>query len=125
MADYFKVGLNVSLSTDNPLQIHITSEPLLEEYSVAQKYWKLSMIDLCEIARNSVLQSGFTRAQKQRWLGVNFDKPGSEGNDVGKTNVPDVRVQFRSNRLQYELGLLRRIDKYLGSLYVRDSTSAP
>ena len=33
--DFFKVGLNVSLSTDDPLQFHFTKEPLLEEYSVA------------------------------------------------------------------------------------------
>ena len=34
---FFKRGLNVSLSTDNPLQIHTTDEPLMEEYSVAHK----------------------------------------------------------------------------------------
>jgi AMP deaminase len=32
---YFNRGLNVSLSTDDPLMIHLTKEPLLEEYSVA------------------------------------------------------------------------------------------
>jgi len=56
LPDFFKVGLNVSLSTDDPLQFHFTKvrplltntisgiepdmdpplqEPLLEEYSVA------------------------------------------------------------------------------------------
>lgn len=34
---FFQRGLNVSLSTDDPLQIHLTKEPLLEEYSVAAK----------------------------------------------------------------------------------------
>lgn len=29
--------MNVSLSTDDPLQIHLTKEPLVEEYSVAAK----------------------------------------------------------------------------------------
>lgn len=33
--EYFKRGLNVSLSTDDPLQFHYTREPLIEEYSVA------------------------------------------------------------------------------------------
>lgn len=28
-------GLNISLSTDDPLQFHFTKEPLIEEYSVA------------------------------------------------------------------------------------------
>lgn len=32
---FFLRGLNVSLSTDDPLQIHLTKEPLVEEYSVA------------------------------------------------------------------------------------------
>lgn len=32
---YFRVGMNVSLSTDDPLQFHYTREPLIEEYSIA------------------------------------------------------------------------------------------
>lgn len=100
---FFQRGLNVSLSTDDPLQIHLTKEPLVEEYSVAAKVclflppfyirrnicvlsnlsfffasvllnqvWKLSSCDLCEIARNSVYQSGFPHAAKVR----------TENNDV-------------------------------------------
>lgn len=34
---FFQRGLNVSLSTDDPLQIHLTKEPLVEEYGVAAK----------------------------------------------------------------------------------------
>ncbi|XP_021289737.1 AMP deaminase [Herrania umbratica] len=61
---FFLRGLNVSLSTDDPLQIHLTKEPLVEEYSIAASVWKLSSCDLCEIARNSVYQSGFSHALK-------------------------------------------------------------
>lgn len=32
---FFQRGMNVTLSTDDPLMIHLTKEPLLEEYSVA------------------------------------------------------------------------------------------
>ena len=32
---YFAQGMNVSLSTDDPLMLHYTKDPLLEEYSVA------------------------------------------------------------------------------------------
>ena len=32
---FFARGMNVSLSTDDPVQIHLTKEPLVEEYSVA------------------------------------------------------------------------------------------
>jgi len=39
---FFARGLSVSLSTDDPLQIHLTKEPLVEEYAVAAKVWKLS-----------------------------------------------------------------------------------
>ncbi len=54
--EYYLRGLNVSLSTDDPLILHFTKEPLVEEYCVAAQLWKFSPADLCEIARNSVLQ---------------------------------------------------------------------
>ena len=31
----------------------------MEEYSIAAQVWKLSTCDMCELARNSVLMSGF------------------------------------------------------------------
>ena len=31
----------------------------MEEYSIAAQVWKLSPCDMCELARNSVLMSGF------------------------------------------------------------------
>ncbi|KAD0955783.1 hypothetical protein E3N88_43510 [Mikania micrantha] len=92
---FFQRGLNVSLSTDDPLQIHLTKEPLVEEYGVAAKVWKLSSCDLCEIARNSVYQSGFSHAAKAHWLGSKYYKRGPEGNDIQKTNVPRMRIAFR------------------------------
>lgn len=96
---FFQRGLNVSLSTDDPLQIHLTKEPLVEEYGVAAKVliplfcdnklivsagslfflfyvilpfqvWKLSSCDLCEIARNSVYQSGFSHAAKVCYMSL-------------------------------------------------------
>lgn len=36
-----------------------SQEPLMEEYSIAAQVWKLSSCDMCELARNSVLMSGF------------------------------------------------------------------
>jgi AMP deaminase len=35
LPQFFHRGLNISLSTDDPLQFHFTKEPLIEEYSVA------------------------------------------------------------------------------------------
>ncbi|KAL2543061.1 AMP deaminase [Abeliophyllum distichum] len=100
---FFQRGLNVSLSTDDPLQIHLTKEPLVEEYSVAAKVWKLSSCDLCEIARNSVYQSGFSHAAKSHWLGDEYFKRGPEGNDIHKTNVPNVRIAFRHDTWKAEM----------------------
>lgn len=38
----------------------LAQEPLMEEYSIATQVWKLSSCDMCELARNSVLMSGFS-----------------------------------------------------------------
>ena len=119
---FFARGLAVTLSTDDPLQIHMTKEPLVEEYSVAAQVWKLSAADLCEIARNSVLNSGFPREAKKHWISDNIFKSEGfrgehekeeelhsalEANDIEKTNVPDLRVQFRYDVLEAEKSLVR------------------
>lgn len=41
---FFQRGLNVSLSSDDPLQIHLTKEPLVEEYSVAAQVCLLMIL---------------------------------------------------------------------------------
>ncbi len=99
---YFSRGLNVSLSTDDPLQFAFTKEPLIEEYSVAAQIYKLSAVDMCELAENSVLQSGFEHNLKQRWLGNDYRLSGVCGNNVAKSNVPVIRKKFRQDALQYE-----------------------
>lgn len=103
---YFKRGLNVSLSTDDPLQFSYTREPLIEEYSVAAQIYKLSNVDMCELARNAVLQSGWEAQIKTHWVGKNFEKNGVEGNDVSKTNVPNIRVNYRWDTISTELELV-------------------
>ncbi|KAK9168100.1 hypothetical protein Syun_000240 [Stephania yunnanensis] len=100
---FFRRGLNVSLSTDDPLQIQLTKEPLVEEYSVAASVWKLSSCDLCEIARNSVYQSGFSHALKSHWIGKSYYKRGHDGNDIHKTNVPHIRLEFRHELWREEM----------------------
>ncbi|KAK7390358.1 hypothetical protein VNO78_25663 [Psophocarpus tetragonolobus] len=100
---FFLRGLNVSLSTDDPLQIHLTKEPLVEEYSIAASVWKLSSCDLCEIARNSVYQSGFSHALKSHWIGKEYYKRGPSGNDIQRTNVPHIRLEFRDTIWREEM----------------------
>lgn len=53
----FEKGLNIALSTDDPLQFHMNDNPLFEEYSVAKVSFGLSQMSMCEIAFNSVKQS--------------------------------------------------------------------
>ncbi|CAG0883498.1 unnamed protein product [Darwinula stevensoni] len=96
-------GLPVSLSTDDPLMFHFTKEPLMEEYSIAAQVWKLSSCDMCELARNSVLTSGFSHLTKQHWIGPNYEREGVAGNDIKRTNVPDIRIAYRYETLVGEL----------------------
>lgn len=100
---FFQRGMNVSLSTDDPLQFHFTKEPLIEEYSVAAQIFKLSSTDLCELARNSVLMSGFEQKSKRKWLGENCHLPGPAGNDIQKTNIPNIRLAYRYQTLMEEV----------------------
>ncbi|ORY39671.1 hypothetical protein BCR35DRAFT_273317, partial [Leucosporidium creatinivorum] len=107
LPNFFRTGLNVSLSTDDPLQFHFTKEPLLEEYSVAAQIYKLKLIlfqpsDMCELARNSCAQSGFEMQVKRHWLGPDWYRAGVEGNLIHKTNVPNLRVEYRHTTLMEE-----------------------
>ncbi|XP_044068815.1 AMP deaminase 2 isoform X2 [Siniperca chuatsi] len=106
LPEYLSRGLMVSLSTDDPLQFHFTKEPLMEEYSIAAQVWKLSSCDMCELARNSVLMSGFSHKVKRSWLGPNYIKEGQESNDIRRTNVPDIRVAYRYETMCEELNLI-------------------
>ena len=106
----FARGLNVSLSTDDPLMFHQTKEPLMEEYSIAKQVWRLSSADLCELARMSVLQSGFDTECKERWLG----SADPDVNVIAKTNVPHTRMRFRQRLFAEEAKLLLS-DGVLGS----------
>lgn len=98
---YFNIGMNVSLSTDDPLMLHYTKDPLLEEYSVAAQVWKLSSADQCEIARNSVLQSGWEDRFKRHFLGEDYS-------DIRETNVPRIRLHYRKETLEGEINQIAR-----------------
>eukprot|EP01065_Artemidia_motanka_P036836 TRINITY_DN4488_c0_g3_i3.p1 TRINITY_DN4488_c0_g3~~TRINITY_DN4488_c0_g3_i3.p1 ORF type:complete len:1086 (+),score=402.73 TRINITY_DN4488_c0_g3_i3:554-3811(+) len=112
--DFFRRGLLVSLSTDDPLFFHQTQEPLVEEYSIAGKLWRLSSTDLCEIARNSVIMSGFTADAKAGWIGKWWHLDSSVGNDSALTNVPDLRVAFRFETYHDELVFMDRVRETRG-----------
>lgn len=109
LPEYLARGLLISLSSDDPLQFHFTKEPLMEEYSIATQVWKLSPTDMCELARNSVLMSGFNHEIKQFWIGPNFTREGVAGNDIKRTNVPNIRVAYRHETLLDELANIFRL----------------
>ncbi|KAG7274429.1 hypothetical protein CRUP_033585 [Coryphaenoides rupestris] len=106
LREFLHKGLCVSLSTDDPMQFHYTKEPLMEEYAIAAQLWKLSTCDVCEIARNSVLQSGLSHQEKQHFIGANYLKDGHEGNDIRRTNVAQIRMAYRHETLCNELSFL-------------------
>jgi len=87
---FFRRGLNITLSTDDPLLFHMSDDALLEEYSVARATFDLSMTDMMEIARNSILQSGFEEDFKKKYLGENYRK-GVTFCDEHLTHVPLIR----------------------------------
>jgi len=104
---FFQRGLNVSLSTDDPLIIHLTEDALIEEYVISARTFRLSMCDMCEIARNSVLQCGFERTFKHWWIG-GVEEPESDLQMQEKSNVPAMRLQYRADTLKAELDRLSR-----------------
>ncbi|XP_061576870.1 AMP deaminase 3-like [Cololabis saira] len=106
LREFLHKGLCVSLSTDDPMQFHYTKEPLMEEYAIAAQLWKLSTCDLCEIARNSVLQSGLSHQEKKHFIGSNYRQDGPAGNDIRRTNVAQIRMGYRYETLCNELSFL-------------------
>ncbi|XP_060713765.1 AMP deaminase 2-like isoform X2 [Tachysurus vachellii] len=123
--EYLSRGLMVSLSTDDPLQFHFTKEPLMEEYSIAAQVWKLSSCDMCELARNSVLMSGFSHEVKVTWLGPRYRCEGPDGNDIRRSNVPDIRLAFRHETLCDELQLLTHAANTQGAEEEKPPSSQP
>lgn len=43
---------------------------------------------------------------KQHWLGPNYTREGVAGNDIARTNVPDIRVSYRFETLLGELNTI-------------------
>jgi hypothetical protein len=64
------------------INLILEQEPLLEEYSVAAQIYKLSPADMCELARNSVLQSGW-ELEIKRYVPPRRLQPCSHDADTG------------------------------------------
>ncbi|KAL4488064.1 hypothetical protein ABPG72_009402 [Tetrahymena utriculariae] len=112
--DFFKIGINVSLSTDDPLILHTTNDPLLEEYAISAQIWDLSSVDIAELARNSVKQSGFEKFLKYHWAGE-YDRYQAESNRILFSNLPQSRYIYRLETLRNEYVFLNSL-KYENNL---------
>lgn len=71
---------------------------------------------MCELARNSVLQSGWEAQIKKHWIGKDFAKIGIDGNDVVRTNVPDIRINYRHDTLSTELELVNHFANFMKTI---------
>lgn len=45
---------------------------------------------------------------KQHWIGYNYKQEGVAGNDIQRTNLPDIRVSYRHETLLDELQTISR-----------------
>jgi AMP deaminase len=54
---------------------------------------------------------------KQYWLGPNYTKEGVAGNDITRTNVPDIRVAYRYETLVDELSnIFKAVERESGAV---------
>lgn len=121
----FQMGFKVSLSTDSVLfNRSFTSEPLIEEYSVAANIYLLNSAELSELCRNSVLSCGFEGWFKREWSGCTLYPTLYFHETIGgvdlwydmmfdtalKHNVPFVRREYRNDNLALEKDFLTCIN---------------
>ena len=67
---------------------------------------------ICVVVRCCVL---VLSQMKQFWLGPQYRKEGVAGNDVSRSNIPDIRVAFRYETFLEELSTLFHTAKDLST----------
>ncbi|WCJ40613.1 AMP deaminase [Euphorbia peplus] len=102
-----QIGLAMSPLSNNSLFLDYRWNPfpmfLLRGLNHCCFCVELSSCHLCEIALNSVYQSGFSHALKSHWIGKEYYKRGPDGNDIHRTMYlifrwkPHIRVEFRDS----------------------------
>jgi AMP deaminase len=88
---FFRRGMNVTLSTDDPLLFQMSDDALLED-SVARATFDLSMTDMMELARNSIFQSGFEEEFKEKYLGKEYRKGATFCDEVRNSNLIAILI---------------------------------
>lgn len=59
--------------------------------------------------QTDIYLSYISKQVKQYWLGPNYTKDGVAGNDISRTNVPDIRVCYRYETLVEELANIFKV----------------
>ncbi|CAL8138718.1 unnamed protein product [Orchesella dallaii] len=106
---FFNEGLLVTLGTDDPLVFHNTINSLLEEYFHAETQFMFTDMELCEMARRSVVMSQFPNQLKSTWIcrdGSSYEGETDFVNEPLKTNVSNERLLFRQIHLEKQLKLI-------------------
>uniref|UniRef100_A0A3P9A8N1 AMP deaminase n=1 Tax=Esox lucius TaxID=8010 RepID=A0A3P9A8N1_ESOLU len=91
-----QIGIAMSPLSNNSLFLSYHRNPL-PEY--------LSRGLVVSLSTDDPLQFHFTKV-KSYWLGPHYIKEGQEGNDIRRTNVPDIRVAYRYETMCEELNLI-------------------
>ena len=72
--------------------------------------------DQVNLCSGTLLCPGVMLSQmKQFWLGPQYRKEGVAGNDVSRSNIPDIRVAFRYETFLEELSTLFHTAKDLST----------
>jgi hypothetical protein len=85
----YSVAAHVSVSPAFAARAPGFCRPLTGVFIVVRLVWqiyKLPQSSLAELARNSVIQSGFEMEIKRHWLGQKWYLPGAAGNDINKVS---------------------------------------
>ena len=102
----YQRGLNITLSSSRPLARCVHTGPLDEIYFLAAQQWNLSQVDMCEIARLSLIQSNLPLKQKKKWVSGGIGSSDAGGfvvaNNVADTFLPQMRIQYRAEAHAYE-----------------------
>ena len=62
-------------------------------HSPSPQIYKFPQSSLAELARNSVIQSGFEMEVKRHWLGQDWYLPGDAGNEINKVCVASLEFE--------------------------------
>ena len=61
-----------------------------------KQIYKFPQSSLAELARNSVVQSGFEMEVKRHWLGQHWYLPGDAGNEINKVGVASLSLKCQA-----------------------------